>query len=347
MAISKKQNGQNLKKKGGDKKMQNAKSKMQKGLLLAMLTLGLMMVLAPKTVNAQVGTSGTTANTQILNMATATYVIGGNTRTTTTNISITVGQIYGGSWTVPANKDGIPNGTVEYVYELMNKGNYADTFNLTLDTTSLPSGWTAEIRVNGVATTTITLAEDAVGTFAVRVSIPATATNGEKGTVSITTTTTDDGGTYTVGNWIYGGLDLLSDTRTTTVMAAVISLSKIIYSYGTPTGYGGSNSYVPGGTITYMITYRNDGAATATDVTITDIIPAHTTYATETMRIGTSGDTYESADIGYPSEVDDNDGSESPPCANWNITTTGAVTFKLGDVGPNAEGRLFFRVYIK
>ncbi|MEW6606370.1 MAG: hypothetical protein AB1414_02790, partial [bacterium] len=124
MAISKKQNGQNLKKKGGDKRMQRCIS-------LAMLSLGLMMVLAPKTVNAQVGTSGTTANTQILNMATATYVIGGNTRTTTTNISITVGQIYGGSWTVPANKDGIPNGTVEYVYELMNKGNYADTFNLT------------------------------------------------------------------------------------------------------------------------------------------------------------------------------------------------------------------------
>ncbi|MEW6618674.1 MAG: DUF11 domain-containing protein [bacterium] len=341
MAISKRQNGENLKKKGGDKGMQNAKCKMQKGFSLAVLSLGLMMVLAPETVNAQVGTSGTTANTQILNMATATYVIGGNTRTTTTNISITVGQIYGGSWTVPADKDGIPNGTVEYIYILDNEGNAADTFNLTLGTTSLPSGWTAEIRVNGVATTTLTLAEDAVGTFAVRVSISATAQNGDKGTVSITTTTTDDGGTYTVGNWIYGGLDLLSDTRTTTAQSAVITLTKTIYSYGTPTGYEGSNSYIPGGTITYMITYRNEGAATATDVTITDIIPAHTTYAPETMRIGTSGATYESAN------VEDDDDGESPPCANWNITTTGAVTFKLGDVRPNAEGRLFFRVYIK
>ncbi|MEW6608060.1 MAG: hypothetical protein AB1414_11530 [bacterium] len=344
MAISKKQNGQNLKKKGGDKKMQNAKSKMQKGLLLAMLTLGLMMVLAPKTVNAQVGTSGTTANTQILNMATATYVIGGNTRTTTTNISITVGQIYGGSWTVSADQYGVPGGTVDYIYELKNRGNAADTFNLTLGTTSLPGNWTAEIRVNSVATTTITLAEDAVGTFAVRVSIPGTAQNGDTGTVSITATTTNDGGTYTVGEWIYGGLDLLSDTRTTTAQAAVITLTKTIYSYGTPTGYGGSNSYVPGGTITYMITYRNEGAATATDVTITDIIPAHTRYATETMRIGTSGDTYESAEY---DEADDDDDGETLPCANWNITTTGAVTFKLGDVGPNTEGRLFFKVYIK
>lgn len=34
-----------------------------------------------------------------------------------------------------------------------------------------------------------------------------------------------------------------------------------------------SNQYVPGGTITYTITYWNSGAGTATNVSVTDRMP--------------------------------------------------------------------------
>jgi len=350
MAISKKQNFENLKKKGGDKKM-------KKSILLAVLSLGLMVILAPKTVEAQVGTSGTTAGSEIKNGTdtgtigvadlpgdiVVTYKVGsvGRTSTTASVLTCVVGQIYGGQWgTLPENGTNTPGTFVDYLYTIENKGNAADTFYLSLDTTGLPPGWTAQILKDGVATTTITLAEDASGTFTVRVTIPVTAANLETGAVIVTGTTTDDGGTYTVGNWIYGGIDTLTHRGTTTALAAVVTLTKTM-EYATPTGYLGNNRYVPGGTITYIITCYNAGSYTAGSVTITDKLPLHTSYATGTLRMGTAGDTYDTA--GTKTDEYDNQGTWD---ADWNNDSQ-IVRFEIDTIAPGETVKLYFRVYIK
>ncbi|MEW6618673.1 MAG: hypothetical protein AB1422_04895 [bacterium] len=330
---------------------------MQKGFLLAVLSLGLMMILAPKTADAQVGTSGTTAGSEIINGTdtgtigiadqagdiVVTYMVGsvGRTSTTASVLTRVVEQIYGGEWgTLPENGTDTPGAAVDYLYTLENKGNAADTFYLSLNTTGLLVGWTAEILKDGVATTTITLAEDAEGTFTVRVTISGTAANLETGAVIVTGTTTDDGGTYTVGNWIYGGADTLTHRGTTTALAAVVTLTKSM-EYATPTGYLGNNRYVPGGTITYIITCYNAGSYTAGSVTITDKLPLHTSYATGTLRMGTAGDTYNTA--GTKTDGYDNQGTWD---ADWNDSNQ-IVRFEIDTIEPAETVKLYFRVYIK
>jgi uncharacterized repeat protein (TIGR01451 family) len=330
---------------------------MNRKVLVGVLCSGLMLA-TTGLVQAQVGTSGVTAGTEIINAGAdratqgiadqagdllATYLVAGSTKTVTAaTVTITVGKIYGVGWgAMPSDKGAGPGQSVEYLYELVNKCNATGIFNLSLDTTGLPSGWSAEILKDGSPITTLTLAEDAKGTFTVKVNISSAANSGDQGVVVVKVSTTSDGDAYTVGDYIYGGLDALSDPATTTCMAAVLQLEKVAQ-VSLPAGYTGSNSNVPGSIITYIITYRNTGNDTASNVVVTDMIPAETTYVAGSLKMGTSGSTYDTAD----SKTDAKD-IETGGSADWNVTQPGAVTFELGDVAAGTVGKLYFRVYIK
>ncbi|MEW6606367.1 MAG: hypothetical protein AB1414_02775 [bacterium] len=103
---------------------------------------------------------------------------------------------------------------------------------------------------------------------------------------------------------------------------------------------GGTNT-IPGATIIYVITYINDGNDTAGSVTITDKLMNYAIYATNSLRIGTSGSTYESA----TPKTDAKD-IESGGSADWNVNIPQAVTFELGSIPVGASGRLYFKVRV-
>ncbi|MEW6618671.1 MAG: hypothetical protein AB1422_04885 [bacterium] len=102
----------------------------------------------------------------------------------------------------------------------------------------------------------------------------------------------------------------------------------------------GTNT-VPGATIIYIITYTNNGNDTAGSVTITDKLMNYASYATNSLRIGTSGSTYESA----TPKTDAKD-IESGGSADWNVSSSQAVTFELGSIPVGASGRLYFKIRV-
>ncbi|MBI4753773.1 DUF11 domain-containing protein, partial [Candidatus Desantisbacteria bacterium] len=224
----------------------------------------------------------------------------------------------------------------DYSYQLINLGNATDIFNLSLNPTGLPAGWTAVL-----SSATITVAEDAMATFTARVTIPAGAGDRDRGTIAVTASTVDDGPAFVVGSWQYGGTDTLTDIATTICGSAIITLTKT-YEVQKPGSYIGTSTNVPGSLVTYCLEYTNTGSVVANDVTVIDMIPKYTTYVTGKIRIGTIGSTYATA----ATEDDNASDGVTLPYANWNVTTPGAVTFSLGSVGAGAAGRLYYQVRI-
>jgi uncharacterized repeat protein (TIGR01451 family) len=72
-----------------------------------------------------------------------------------------------------------------------------------------------------------------------------------------------------------------------------------------------SGSIPPGSQFQFTITYRNTGQDDATDVVITDVLPAGVTIL-----------------------------SENSPTATWDNATTGTVTWNVGTLAPNASGTI-------
>jgi len=288
------------------------------------------------------GNAGATATADVAGDVVATFKVGSSGTKTATCVvaTVTVGQIYGGKWgTLTADQQGLPAAMVDYEYQLINMGNATDNF--TLNATGLPSGWTASMLKNGGTISDLSVAEDAMSTFTVRVTIPDSANDNATGVIVVTANSMgSDGAEYTVEPWQYGGADSLTDSATTTCSSAIIALTKAAQ-VGTATGYNGLNANVPGSLVTYCLEYHNNGSANATDVTVTDMIPSHTTYVANSIKMGTVGDTYTVA-----TSKDDNASDESAPCANWNATVTGAVTFNLGIVAAGTSGRLYYQVRI-
>lgn len=325
---------------------------MQKNVLLWIIG-AVLLVGVPMLSYAATGTSGTTAGEKIISgsdagivgiadvagdvVATFKFSENGTVNTTCAVATITVGQIYGGKWgTLPDDKSGSPAEIVNYTYQLVNLGNVTDIFNLSLNPAELPTGWTAIL-----SSATLTVAEDAMATFTVRITIPAGAGDRDRGTIAVTASTIDDGTAFVVGSWQYGGTDTLTDIATTICGSAIITLIKT-YEVQNPGSYTGTSTNVPGSLVTYCLQYSNTGSIIANDVTVTDMIPKYTTYVAGKIRIGTAGSTYATA----ATEDDNASDGVTLPYANWNVTTTGAVTFSLGSVGAGVGGRLYYQVRI-
>ncbi|MEW6103195.1 MAG: hypothetical protein AB1630_05180 [bacterium] len=297
-----------------------------------------------------VGTSGVTAGSQIINGTDTGTVgepdmagdmlikfaqdtgLGTLTDTATQSLIASVGRTYGAGLDDPGNKVGAPGAELWYLYSIENKGNASDVFSLSLGTpvyTGSPGNpWTFQIwnqgKINQIST--ITVAEDGIGQFYVKVIISTNAQNGATGAVEVKGTTTNDGPSYTVGNWTYGGADSVSDWGTSSIAAAIMKVSKSL-TYGTPSGYTGSNQFVPGGTITYTITYWNEGAGTATNVSVSDRIPNYTEYAAGSLKMN------------GVSKTDANDGDGA-------TYDNGLITFTIGTVPAGGSGNLSFEVRI-
>jgi uncharacterized repeat protein (TIGR01451 family) len=171
-----------------------------------------------------------------------------------------------------ANVDQLPSNGTQYsqVFSVQNTGNASDVYNLVA---SLNAGTAiAIVSVNGTAGSSST------------VSVASGATS------NVTVV-------YTVGNVVAGTTQKITLTATSTntpaqndagdvtvrVVKAALSMTKLVYRADSLTAINNTTDRVlPGELIWYRITVTNGGQASASSVSITDVLPAAVTYSTST-----------------------------------------------------------------
>jgi uncharacterized repeat protein (TIGR01451 family) len=273
------------------------------------------------------------AGTSIGNQASATYTDGsGTSRTVTSNtVQTVVQQVASLTLTSNGNKSAAVGSTVYYPHTLINTGNGTDTFALTSVSAAggnfTPSTITIYPDANGTGvpsgpaiTSSGALAAGATFQFIVAVTVPGTATSGQTNAQTVTATS----GFNTAQKAI--------DTDTSTVTAnAVISLTKAV---SASSGAPGSGPY------TYTLTYTNTGNSTATNVVVTDTIPAGLTYQSNSGLWSVTGSTQlTNAKATYGT-------APNTLVYDYAVTTATTVIATLAQVQPGQSGTISFTVKV-
>lgn len=267
------------------------------------------------------------ANAVIGNQATASYTDGSNvTRTATSNTVQTVVQQIGAlDLTADNTKLAAPASPIYFPHTVINNGNGTDTISLTAtdnggDNFNIAPVIYADADGNGVPdnntpiTTTGPLAPGASFKFVVGGVIPPTATSGQSANITVTATSVFD--------------STVADTNTDTVTVSTNAIINVVKSIDV--GQGAS----PSGPRTYSLQYTNTGNATATGVTLTDVIPAGMTYVAGSGRWSISGTT----------PLTDPAGGD-PAGINYS-SIGGTVTATIASVAPGVTGRVTFQVNV-
>jgi len=309
--------------------------------------IALMVVLSIIVSAGVVHGAGTLAGTNISNKATAHYTVGANAFSADSNVNtVKVAELIGLTLTW---QDAAPGVTVSQgqtnrvtTYKLTNIGNGTETFGLT----KADAGVTGDnfdptvtavyldANANGAydagtdmlyvaGTNDPTLGPDVSTTIFLLSSIPGSGlVDGDKGNVQVTAaskTGTGIAGTVFAGMGD-GGADAVigssRGTQTATGTYVVASVVVAVNKTAAVTDQFGGTEPVPGATIRYTITVTVTGAGTAVNMTITDPMPANTTYTAGTLKLGgvtlTDGADGDAGDVGG--------------------TTAGALTVGLGNL---------------
>ena len=271
------------------------------------------------------------AGAVIGNQASATYSDASSvSRTVTSNTVLTTVQQVA-SLTLAANgtKTISPGGQVYYPQTLVNTGNGNDSFVLS----ALQSGvmvfgsvqFYADANGDGVPdsatpiTTTGTLLPGQTFKFVMAGVTPALAVVGTSNTTTVTATS------------VFTPTTNASVTDTTTVSGqAVINVTQAI---DVTTGPSPST----GRTVT--VTYTNTGNATATGVTLNDLIPTGMTYVAGSARWSVTG-------AGVTLTDASNSDNQSGIVYDYGVTTAGKPTAVIASVAPGASGTLTFQVNV-
>ncbi|RYG71109.1 DUF11 domain-containing protein [bacterium] len=278
------------------------------------------------------------ANATIGNQASATYTDGSNvTRTATSNTVVTtVLQVPALNLTAPNSKVANPGSPVYYPHTVTNTGNGPDSYNLAA--TNNPTGGNDQFDLTGLnvfadadgngvpdsttpLTVTPTLAAGESFRFVVSGTIPAAATSGQGSNVTVTATSATSA-TATQTN-----LDRVVVTNN-----AAVEVTKSISTNSGPAGTTG---------VTYTLTYRNTGNATATALALTDNIPANLTYVAGSGRWTKLGTALTDAADGTQT------GSDGTTI-NYAFTATGngVVTATINSIPAQSSGAVSFNVNV-
>lgn len=285
--------------------------------------------------------AGTLAGTVISNQAYADYKDGnGNamTRVFSNTVTTVVKQVASIAFVPNLVTQAGGNGKdVAFLAQIFNHGNGNDTFSFK---PVVESGWApAAVKAyyevhplagnnhhvydpgveqlltpdaNGVYHTSgivSTNAEDDFDLYIV-VTVPpsATAPNGSTSKVTVTATSDFDNTVTATGSY-------------TTIVEAASVVSTLLT---------GPENPAPGDTVTYTITLTNNGSATGTGVTVSDLFPAGVTYVPGSMKIGgTSLTDAADADAG-----------------NYGVTAPGTATVSAGDIAPGQSVVITFQAKI-
>lgn len=269
------------------------------------------------------------AGMPLTNQASVVYTAGGSTITTNTNGStIFVSAINSVTLSTAAtNKTGNPGDTIIYPFTASNGSNAADRINITYTSgTGLTFDMWVDSDGNGVAGTggdykltdtngdgkidTGSLAAGAsISLLAVTIIAPGTP----NGTNDSTTITGSSSTTPTVKSQI---------TVNTSIASPLLNMLKDV----SPSG-----SQPPGTELTYTVTVTNIGSGLATNVILTDPIPANTTYKPGTLKSGST-----IAALNARTDADDGDGAKFD--AGSKSVVVGTAATSLG-----ANGALIFQ----
>lgn len=291
-----------------------------RAVVLALL-LGLALLLAGEA-RAQAPTAGTA----IGNVSTATYTDGsGTTRSVTSNTVTTIVQQVA-SLTLTANntKYSTAGGPVYFPHTLTNTGNGADTFGLTITQSGADNFDLSGVAIypdsNGdglpdAGTSAITSTGPVAAGGVFQFVIVGTAP-GPTGNAQLTVTAAS----------VLTPAQTASNTDTAIITTgAVIPVNK---SVSAPSGPSGSGPY------TYTLSYTNKGNATATNLVLTDLLPAGITYVAGSGRWSNSGAT---------ALTDAAGGDPAGVAYDFNITTAGTVTATIASVPAGASGTITFQ----
>jgi uncharacterized repeat protein (TIGR01451 family) len=279
------------------------------------------------------------AGTVIGNQASATYTDGTNVqRTATSNVvQTTVAQRAALTLTPNNSLPGVSGATVTFAHTLTNTGNGSDTFNLTgtnqggdtfdFAPAGTPVAFFADANGDGVAdnATTITntgpLAAGGVFRFVAVVTVPGGQANGATGIIQV-----QGASTFTPA---------VTDSKLDTVTVNSNASLSVVKSMSAISGNAGSGPY------TVTLTYTNSGVATATAVTLADVIPANMTYVAGSARWSVTGAT------ALTDAVDAAQGTAPNTILyDFGVTVANRVTAVINQVPAGVSGTLTFQVNI-
>jgi uncharacterized repeat protein (TIGR01451 family) len=176
-----------------------------------------------------------------------------------------------------ATLDRLPNSATvvnyTYAFSVQNTGNASDIFNLVAST---PGTFISIVSVNGTAgaSSSVTIASGATATVNVIYSV-ANVAAGSTEALTLTATSQNDVAATNPGD------------VTVRVVKAALTMTKVAYRDNQTTVINNIGDRVlPGEYIQYRIAITNGGLASASTVSITDVLPAAVTYNTATGDVG-------------------------------------------------------------
>lgn len=282
------------------------------------------------------------AGTNISNIASASYTDStGNTKTVSSNI-VTTTVLPVASFTLIADRtaNANANNQVSLSHTLTNTGNGSDTFTVSVADVAASAGVDqydfSNLKVyldankDGVPdsqtpVTSVTLAAGESVNLIVQATTPTTKAGGaalsagDEGKLTITATSTLE--------------NTLSATNTDTVKitnGAVISVIKS----ASVTAIDATQSSPAAREVEYKLVYQNTGNTTATDVTVTDLLPAGLTYVAGSAKLAGVAQT-DGVDADGYKFVETTPGSGK-----------GTVTLTIPTLAPNTTGTLTFKVRV-
>jgi trimeric autotransporter adhesin len=290
------------------------------------------------------------AGTNIGNQASASYsdALGNAQSPVTSNTVVTtVSQVASFTLTADQSKPGAPGTQVYFPHTLTNTGNGNDTFTLAVanrndapNNTFDFSSVAIYIDANGDGipdnatpiTSTGAVATGGVFKFVAVGVVPGGALNGQIDTLRVTAA--GDATVAAAASPAYTAAAAAFNTDTVTVTGnAVISMTK---SMSALSGADGSGPY------SVTLTYTNTGNATASAVTLGDLIPAGMTYVAGTGRWSVTGATV----LTDTSAADPHGTAPNTVIYDFGVTTAGRVTAVINQVLPGGNGTITFNVNI-
>lgn len=270
---------------------------------------------------------GENAGSNITNTASVAFTVGGADFTSTGSADFTVdrkiipfvakasacGDVYSGA-TIAQQ--------IEVHYTLTNQGNSTEYFTLSLvnesgddfDVTAIAFRDASGGPSAGNDVTTVQLTEDQVLDVYVTVEIPTGFVTADQGAFYLLATASDNTGAALAedsnGNSVTGAAEIVfadadgdatgdglydgkhsgtaaaGDLCSVTVSNPALTVSKSVLSVSDPTG---GTYAIPGATVTYQIVVTNNTGLAVGAVTLTDPIPAATSYVTDSVTYGGAG----------------------------------------------------------
>ena len=269
---------------------------------------------AVASVSAPALAEGVFAGTLIENTATATYDDGDATRTIDSNtVTLRVDELLDVTVTsLDAGPIGTAPGEAVLTFEVTNKGNGPEAFNLTANPTVAGNDFDTTITSIAVDTngngvydpgvdviltapeaTEILDPEEAITVFVI-VEVPAGVTDTQESDVELlaeAVTGTGAAGTTFAGQGVDGGDAIVGTTGAddSAVGSLIVGITTVDLTKAVSVvdPFGGTSA-VPGAVATFTITATVSGSGSVDDLVVTDAIPADTTYVPGSLTLDTN-----------------------------------------------------------